>query len=153
MQKTLIIFKPDSLQRRLVGDILSRFERKGLKVVGLKMVQVSREKAEEHYAEHRERPFFGMLVDFITTQPVIFGVLEGPGAISVVRKMLGATFGFDAEPGTVRGDYSVSRSYNLVHGSDSPESAEREIGLWFAPSEVFEWMPLDQPWVTSDEDG
>jgi len=152
MDKTLIIFKPDAMQRRLVGQILARFERKGLKLVGLKLVQVTRELAETHYEEHKERPFFGVLVDFITKQPVIVGVLAGPNVVPVVRKMLGATFGHEAEAGTIRGDYSISRSYNLVHGSDSPESAEREIALWFAPGEVQEWAPLDEPWVFSDED-
>lgn len=152
MERTLIIFKPDCVQRRLIGEILARFERKGLQLVGLKLIQVSKELAEEHYAEHKERPFFGSLVDFITSSPVVVGALQGPRAVAVVRKMLGATFGFEAEAGTIRGDYGASKSFNLVHGSDSPESAARELGLYFAEGELVDWAPADLGWVFHADD-
>ena len=141
MEKTLILLKPDALHRGLVGRILARFEAKGLKICGLKMMRISKELAHEHYAAHKEKPFFPGLVHYMTSSPVVAAVLEGKGAVSVVRKMMGATFGFDAEPGTIRGDFSSSTSYNLVHGSDSPESAAREIELFFSPGELQEWTP------------
>jgi nucleoside-diphosphate kinase len=147
MQKTLIIFKPDCVQRRLVGTILARFEAKGLRVAALKLLQVEQSLAERHYAEHRERPFFAGLIEFITGGPVVVGVLEGPDAVAVVRKMLGKTNGAEAEPGTIRGDYSLSRQNNLVHGSDSPESAQREIALWFAPGELASYKIAGENWV------
>ena len=133
MQRTLIIFKPDCVQRRLVGQILARFEGKGLRIAALKLIQVDRALGEKHYAEHQGKPFFEGLISFITSGPVVVGVLEGNEAISVVRTMLGATSGVAAAPGTVRGDFSISKQNNLVHGSDSPESAQREIALWFLP--------------------
>jgi len=148
MQRTLVIFKPDCLQRRLVGPILSRFEAKGLRLVALKLIRPDRTLAEQHYAEHRERPFFPGLLAFITSGPVIVGVLEGPEAIAVVRRLLGKTNGLEAEPGTVRGDFSLSKQNNLVHGSDSPESAVREISLWFRPEELLEYELAGQHWVT-----
>ena len=148
MQRTLIILKPDCVQRRLVGPILSRFESKGLTLVALKLVQASRAIAEQHYGEHRDRPFFGGLLDFITHGPVIVGVYEGPEAISVVRKMLGKTNGAESEPGTIRGDFSVSKQNNLVHGSDSPESATREIALWFRPEDLVSHQLSGHEWVT-----
>ena len=132
MQRTLIIFKPDCVQRRLVGQILARFEGKGLRIAALKLIRVDRALAEKHYAEHQGKPFFEGLISFITSGPVVVGVLEGNEAISVVRTMLGATSGVAAAPGTVRGDFSISKQNNLVHGSDSPESAQREIALWFS---------------------
>ncbi len=141
MERTLILFKPDALHRGLVGRILSRFEEKGLKICGLKMMRISKDLAHRHYAAHKDKPFFEGLVRYMTGSPVVAAVLEGNGAIGVVRKMMGATFGFNAEPGTIRGDFSCSTSYNLVHGSDSPESAEREIGLFFAPEELQDWTP------------
>src|SRR3954468_5218797 len=131
MQKTLIIFKPDCVQRRLVGQILARFESKGLCIAALKLVQVDRALAEKHYAEHQGKPFFEGLVSFITGGPVVVGVLEGNEAIAVVGTTLGATRGLAAAPGTVRGYSSISKQNNLVHGSDSTESAGREIALWF----------------------
>lgn len=136
MQRTLVIFKPDCVERRLVGQILLRFERKGLRIDALKMLHVSQALAEKHYAEHRERPFFPGLIAFITRSPVIVGVLSGPSAIAIVRKMLGKTNGQEADPGTIRGDFSISNQANLIHGSDSPESAAREIDLWFQPEEL-----------------
>jgi nucleoside-diphosphate kinase len=141
MERTLVILKPDALHRGLAGRILARFEDKGLQLCGLKLMRISRDLAHEHYAVHREKPFFGELVDYVTGAPVLVAVLAGHNAITVVRKLLGATFGYDAEPGTVRGDYSSSRSYNLVHGSDSPEAASREIALFFREEEVLEWRP------------
>jgi nucleoside-diphosphate kinase len=147
MQRTLIIFKPDCLQRRLVGPILTRFEAKGLRIVALKLMKVNRSLGERHYAEHQGKPFFEGLIQFITGGPVIVGVLEGPEAIAVVRNLLGATNGITAAPGTVRGDYSISKQNNLVHGSDSPESAAREIALWFRPEELIEYEIVGSEWV------
>ena len=147
MQRTLVIFKPDCVQRRLVGEALRRFEAKGLRIAALKFLQVDRALAEKHYGEHRERPFFGGLIDFITGGPVVVGVLEGNEAIAVVRAMLGATNGTAAAPGTIRGDYSISKQNNLVHGSDSPESAAREIALWFRPEELVTYEIAGGQWV------
>nr|WP_315850938.1 nucleoside-diphosphate kinase [Planctomyces sp. SH-PL62] len=147
MQKTLIIFKPDSVQRRLVGEILARFEAKGLRVAALKLLQVDRALGEKHYAEHAGRPFFDGLIGFITGGPVVVGVLEGNEAVTVVRTMLGATNGTAAAPGTIRGDYSISKQNNLIHGSDSPESAAREIALWFKPEEVVDYAIAGSQWV------
>ena len=130
-QRTLLLVKPDGVQRQLVGRVLSRFEDRGLKLVGLKLVQVDRALAEEHYAEHAEKPFYGELVEFITSGPTLALVLEGEGAIATVRTTMGATNPADADPGTIRGDLALSMPDNLVHGSDSPESAAREIALWF----------------------
>src|SRR6266850_5253555 len=131
MDRTLILVKPDAFARGLTGEIIARFEKKGLKIVALKHMTVERDLAEEHYAEHRERPFFGELVEFITSAPTLAVVLEGESAISVVRTTMGATNPTDAAPGTIRGDLALAMPDNLVHGSDSPESAKREIGLWF----------------------
>lgn len=132
MQRTLIILKPDCVQRRLVGEVLRRFEAKGLELVSLKRMNVSRDLAERHYAEHKQRSFFPDLLAFITSGPVVAGVLEGPEAIAVVRTMVGPTNGIEAPPGTIRGDFALSKQNNLVHASDSPESAAREIALWSA---------------------
>lgn len=147
MQNTLIILKPDAVQRRLVGSILARFEAKGLRIAALKLIQVDRALAEKHYGEHAGRPFFEGLIQFITGGPVIVGVLSGNEAISVVRSMLGATNGTAAAPGTIRGDYSISKQNNLVHGSDSPESAAREIALWFKDGEVAEYAIAGSNWI------
>ena len=135
-EQTLVLIKPDAMQRRLAGEILSRFEGRGLTVRGAKLVQVDRDLAEQHYAEHVDKPFFGELVEFITSSPTLALVLEGEGAIKVVRTTMGATNPVDAGPGTIRGDLALAMPDNLVHGSDSPESAEREIGLWFAAAEL-----------------
>ncbi|MEM7204612.1 MAG: nucleoside-diphosphate kinase [Planctomycetota bacterium] len=131
MERTLILLKPDAVQRGLVGTMIGRFEQKGLKLVGLKLMQISQELAAQHYAQHKERPFYAGLVKFMTTSPVVALALEGNGAIAVCRQMMGKTFGFEADPGTLRGDFGVSRSFNLVHGSDSPDAAERELKLFF----------------------
>jgi len=130
-EQTFVMVKPDGVQRGLVGEIVARFERKGLKLVAAKLVQVSKELAEAHYAEHRERPFFGELVQFITSSPVFAMILEGESAIAVVRAMMGKTNPAEAAPGTIRGDLGLTIGMNVVHGSDSPESAKREIELWF----------------------
>jgi len=147
MQKTLIILKPDCVQRRLAGELLRRFETKGLRIAALKLIQVSRALGEKHYAEHAGKPFFEGLIEFITGGPVVVGVLEGNEAIAVVRSMLGATNGVAAAPGTIRGDFSISKQNNLVHGSDSPESATREIALWFKPEEVVDYSIAGGQWV------
>jgi nucleoside-diphosphate kinase len=131
VERTLILAKPDAVSRSLAGEILARFERRGLVVRAARLVTASRELGETHYAEHREKPFFGELVDFITSAPTLAFVLEGEGAITTARKTIGATNPADAEPGSLRGDFALAMPNNLVHGSDSPESAEREIALWF----------------------
>ena len=131
VERTLVLIKPDAVQRALAGEILARLEQRGLKIVEAKLLTVDRGLAEEHYAEHAEKPFFGELVEFITSAPTLALVLEGEGAIGVVRTTMGATNPADAAPGTIRGDLALSMPDNLVHGSDSPESAQREIALWF----------------------
>jgi nucleoside-diphosphate kinase len=131
-ERTLVLIKPDAIQRALAGEILARFERRGLRLVDAKLVHVDRDLAERHYAEHAEKPFFGELVEFITSAATLALVLEGEGAIALVRTTIGATDPADAGPGTIRGDLALSMPDNLVHGSDSSESAEREIALWFA---------------------
>jgi len=130
-ERTLVLVKPDAVRRALTGEIVARFERRGLAIKAARLLTVDRSLAEEHYAEHTEKPFFGELVDFIISGPTMALVLEGAGAIATVRTTMGATNPADAAPGTIRGDLSLSMPDNLVHGSDSPESAEREIGLWF----------------------
>jgi nucleoside-diphosphate kinase len=131
VERTLVLIKPDAMRRQLAGEILARFERRGLVVREAKLVTVDRDLADRHYAEHSEKPFFGELVEFITSGPTLALVLEGEGAITTVRRTMGATNPADSEPGSIRGDFALSMPDNLVHGSDSPESAEREIGLWF----------------------
>ncbi len=133
-ERTFIMVKPDGVQRGLVGEVVSRFERKGLKLLGAKLMQVSNDLAESHYAEHRERPFFNDLVSFITSSPVFAMVWEGENAISIARNMMGKTNPADAAPGTIRGDLGLTIGMNIVHGSDSPDSAAREIALWFNES-------------------
>ncbi len=131
VERTLVLIKPDAISRALAGEILLRLERRGLTIAAAKLLTVDRALAEEHYAEHAEKPFFGELVEFITSAPTLALVIEGEGAIAVVRTTMGATNPADAAPGTIRGDLALSMPDNLVHGSDSPDSAEREIGLWF----------------------
>jgi nucleoside-diphosphate kinase len=135
-ERTLVLIKPDAMERRLAGEILGRLERRGLGIRAARLVRVDRDLAERHYAEHREKPFFGELVDFITSAPTLALVVEGESAISVVRTTMGATNPAGAAPGTIRGDLALAMPDNLVHGSDSPESAEREIGLWFSDAEL-----------------
>lgn len=141
MQKTLVLLKPDCVQRRLIGEILSRFERKGLNIVAMKMLQVTPELSKQHYAEHVSKPFYKNLEDFITSAPIVALAVEGLEAIRVVRDMLGATSGLKAAPGTIRGDFSSSRQMNLVHASDSEEAAARELALYFAANEICEYTP------------
>src|SRR6478609_11461197 len=136
VERTLVLIKPDAVQRKLAGEILARFERRGLEIREARLVQVDRELAEQHYAEHAEKPFFGELVAFITSAPTLALALEGESAISVGRTTMGATNPTDAAPGTIRGDLALAMPDNLVHGSDSPESAKREIGLWFGDDAV-----------------
>jgi nucleoside-diphosphate kinase len=131
VERTLVLIKPDAVQRGLAGEILGRFERRGLVIRDARLVQVDRELAEQHYAEHAEKPFFGELVEFITSSPTLALALEGEGAIATVRRTMGATNPADSEPGSIRGDLALSMPDNLVHGSDSPESAQRELELWF----------------------
>jgi nucleoside-diphosphate kinase len=129
--RTLILVKPDAFARGLTGEVLARFERKGLKIAALKLVQTPRDTAETHYAEHKERPFFGELVDFITSAPLVAAVLEGDDVVKAARQLIGATNPLEANTGSIRGDFAIEVGQNLVHGSDSDESAEREIGIWF----------------------
>ena len=147
MERTLIILKPDAVQRHLVGEIITRFEKKGLQIVGAKLMKISTQLAETHYEPHRGKPFYAGLVRFMTSSPVIVLALEGKDAIAISRKMMGATFGSRAEPGTIRGDFGVSNSFNLIHGSDSPEAAQRELGLFFKQGDLTEWSPANQGWV------
>ncbi len=147
MQKTLVLLKPDCLQRRLVGPILSRFEAKGLRLAGLKLVQASRQLAEAHYAVHKGKPFYDSLLQFLTSGPTVAVVLEGREAVAVVRQSMGPTDGTKAAPATIRGDYALSVQNNLIHGSDSPENAATEIALWFKPEELVAWTPADASWV------
>lgn len=147
MEKTLIILKPDSVQRRLLGKIISRFEEKGFQIIGLKMIHISETLARRHYAEHEGKDFFEPLVRYTTSAPVLVIVLKGKNVVEIARKMMGATFGFRAEPGTIRGDYAASNRFNLIHGSDSLASAEREIGIFFHKGELFEYDPADLSWV------
>ena len=136
VERTLILAKPDAVSRSLAGEILARFERRGLVIRAARLVKASRELGETHYAEHREKPFFGELVDFITSGPTLALVVEGEGAIATLRTTIGATNPADAAPGSIRGDLALAMPDNLVHGSDSPESAEREIALWFSDDEL-----------------
>ena len=147
-ERTLVIIKPDAVQRGLVGEIVSRFEKRGIKIVAMKMVEVSRELAEKHYGVHRGKPFFEPTVEYITSSPVVAMVLEGINAIDMVRKMMGKTNPQDAEPGTIRGDYGQFIGRNIVHGSDSKEMAEFEINLWFDKREICDYTRIDEEWLT-----
>ncbi|WP_102027196.1 nucleoside-diphosphate kinase [Salirhabdus sp. Marseille-P4669] len=147
MEKTFLMVKPDGVQRNLVGDIVTRFERKGFQLVGAKLMQIPTELAEEHYGEHKERPFFGELVDFITSGPVFAMVWQGENVIATARKMMGATNPKESLPGTIRGDYAVTVGKNVIHGSDSPESAEREINLFFNQEELVSYSKDSDKWA------
>lgn len=147
MEKTFLMVKPDGVQRNLIGEIVSRFEEKGFQLVGAKLMQVSKETAELHYAEHKERPFFGELVSFITSSPVFAMVWEGENVIATARQMMGKTNPSDALPGTIRGDFGVTVSKNIIHGSDSPASAEREIGIFFNKEELVEYTKIVNQWI------
>ncbi len=147
MERTLILLKPDGVQRRLVGSILQRFEQKGLRLAALKLVQVTRALAEKHYEVHKARPFYESLLTFLTSGPTVALVLEGREAVAVARNLIGATDGAKAAPGTIRGDLALSVQNNLIHGSDSVENAGIEISLWFRPEELVGYTLVDTPWV------
>ena len=150
MERTLIIVKPDGVQRGLVGQVLGRFETRGFKLAGLKLMHISRSLAERHYAEHQGKPFYEGLVAFITSAPVVVGVVEGPGVVAIARAMMGATNPANADVGTIRGDFAVTMSYNVIHGSDSIASAEREIALFFDPSELLDYRRATDSWVMDE---
>jgi len=152
MERTLILFKPDCVQRRLVGRVLARFEDKGLNVIAMKMMRVTPELAKRHYAEHVNKPFYPGLESFITASPIIAAVLEGLEVVRVVREVLGATSGLKAAAGTIRGDYSASRQMNLIHASDGPEAAQREIALYFRPDEILAYEPTITPWIRAGDE-
>ncbi|MFM7035430.1 MAG: nucleoside-diphosphate kinase [Planctomycetia bacterium] len=147
MERTFVMFKPDCIERGLLGTILTRFEQKGLRLLAMKMLRITPDMAKQHYAEHVSKPFYPGLEEFITASPVVATVFAGPDVIRVVREMLGATSGLKAAAGTIRGDYSASRQMNLVHASDSPESAAREIGIYFKAGEILEWDPSLACWL------
>lgn len=151
-ERSLILVKPDGVQRRLIGAIVTRIENRGLKIVGMKMLHVTPELAAEHYAEHVEKPFYPLLEEFITAAPVVALAVEGPEAISVMRGMMGTTNGRESAPGTIRGDYGVSRQMNLIHGSDGPDAAARELGIYFKPEELLDYEPTLGEWVCADDE-
>ncbi|MCP4193003.1 MAG: nucleoside-diphosphate kinase [Pirellulaceae bacterium] len=152
MERSLVLLKPDCVQRRLMGEVISRFEEKGLNIIAMKMLQVTPELAKQHYAEHVSKPFYPGLEAFITGAPVVAMIIEGLEVIQVVRDMLGATSGLKAAAGTIRGDLSSSRQMNLVHASDGTEAAEREIGLYFSPNEVCDYEPTLTPWMKAADE-
>lgn len=146
-ERSYVMIKPDGVQRGLVGEILGRFEKKGFTVKGLKMFQCPKELAMEHYKDLSSKPFYGALVDYITSGPVVCIALEGDGVVKSARKIIGVTNPLEAEPGTIRGDFAIQVGRNVVHGSDSAENGEREIGLWFNAEELCEWEPTMTPWI------
>lgn len=146
-ERTFVMLKPDAVQRGLIGEIISRIERKGLKIVAMKLIRVDRELAERHYDVHREKPFFKELVEFVTSSPVVVMVVEGREAVKVVRKLMGATDPLEAAPGTIRGDLGLDITKNLIHGSDAPETARREIGLFFAEDEILDYELTNSRWT------
>ena len=147
LERTLVLVKPDGVQRRLIGEVIGRFERRGLHLVALKMLRIDRALAERHYAEHQGKPFFAGLVDFITSAPVVAMVWEGDDAVAQVRSMMGATNPSAAAPGSMRGDLAVSSGNTVVHGSDSPGRGAEEVALFFQPAELIEWSGVDSTWV------
>lgn len=151
-ERTLIIIKPDGIQRHLAGGIIARFETKGFKLVAAKFMRISEELARKHYAVHQGKPFFEGVVKYLASSPSLVMVWEAEGVIDMARKMMGATFGYDADPGTIRGDFSSSRGYNLIHGSDSAESAEYEISLYFEPDEILDYELSDANWLYGRND-
>jgi nucleoside-diphosphate kinase len=153
MQRTLVLLKPDCVQRRMMGRVITRLEDKGFNIIAMKMLQVTPNLAKQHYAEHVSKPFYPGLEEFITASPILAMVVEGLEVIGVVRAMLGATNGLKAEAGTIRGDFSSSRQMNLVHASDGPEAAEREIGLYFRPEELLSYEPTLTPWFRAGDEG
>ncbi len=147
MEQTLIIVKPEGVQRGIIGNVLTRFEQRGLKFAALKLLHITPELAEEHYGVHKGKGFYPGLVKHITSGPVVVGVVEGPKAISVVRTTMGATNAAEAIPGTIRGDYAIEIGFNIIHGSDSPENATKEINLFFKPEELVNYSVVTEPWV------
>ncbi len=147
MERTLVLIKPDAVQRGLVGEIIARLERRGLKIVGLKLVDVTDALAREHYAVHEGKPFFEPLIKYITASPVVAMVIEGPNAIEIVRRTMGATAPAEAAPGTIRADFALEIGRNLVHGSDGPETARQEIALWFKEEELISWPRATDQWI------
>ena len=152
-ERTLIIIKPDGIQRHLAGQIISRFERKGLKLVAAKFMQIPVELARRHYAAHKDKPFFGPAVKFVSSAPSFLMIWEADGCVDMARKLIGSTFGYEAQPGTIRGDFGCSQRYNLIHGSDSPESARNEIKLFFEPGEIVDYELADALWLYSKKIG
>lgn len=146
-ERTFTMLKPGVLSRRIAGEIIARMERKGFDIVAAKLTRIPRALAETHYAEHRGKPFFGELVDYITSGPVLAMVLEGDGAVRMLRTMCGSTKAEEAAPGTIRGDYAMHTGLNIIHASDSPEGAEREIGLFFRPDEIMDWKDGNDGWI------
>lgn len=153
METTLIILKPDAVQRGLMGRIITRFEEKGLQIVGTKLMKISPELAATHYEAHKARPFYPGLVRFMTSSPVLVIAVRGIGAITIARSMMGATFGSKAAGGTIRGDFGVSNSFNLIHGSDSPEAAERELKLFFRDGEILDFKRDGETWIYDSSSG
>ncbi|MBX7214165.1 MAG: nucleoside-diphosphate kinase [Thermoflexales bacterium] len=147
MERTLIIIKPDGVQRALIGDVITRFERRGLRLAALKLIKISRQTAEAHYAEHKGKPFYEGTVAYMTSAPVVVMVLEGPDAIAAARATMGATNPLNAAPGTLRADFGINISRNIVHGSDKPETAEREIALYFQPGELQQYTRAGDGWL------
>ncbi|MCK5175183.1 MAG: nucleoside-diphosphate kinase [Planctomycetes bacterium] len=152
LENTLIIIKPDAVQRHLIGEIISRFEKKGFKIVAAKFIQVSEQLARKHYHVHEGKPFFEGVVKYLSSSPVLVMVWQAGGIIETARKMMGATFGYEAEPGTIRGDFSCSKGYNLIHGSDSAASAQYEIALYFTPEEILDYEFGDEKWLYGRND-
>ena len=151
-ERTLIIVKPDGVQRHLTGEIIARFEKKGLKLVASKFMTISEDLARQHYAVHKGKPFFEGVVKYLSSAPALVMVWEAQGVIDISRKLMGSTFGFNAEPGTIRGDFGCSRGYNLIHGSDSPQSADYEIALYFKPDEIADYNLADSGWLYGKND-
>ncbi|RZM77876.1 nucleoside-diphosphate kinase [Leptolyngbya iicbica] len=150
MERTFIMIKPDGVQRGLIGEVIARFERKGFTLVGMKLMAVSRELAEKHYDVHKDKPFFGGLVEFITSSPVVAMVWEGENVVASGRTLIGATNPISSAPGTIRGDFGITIGRNLIHGSDAVETAQREIALWFTEPELASWTPANHGWLYED---
>jgi nucleoside-diphosphate kinase len=152
MERTLVLIKPDALQRNLLGEIISRFEKKGLKIVGLKMMKLTEEQLFDHYAHHKDKPFFKRLVNFMKSSPVVAMVLEGVEAVEAVRLITGPTLGRKADAGSIRGDFSMSQQHNIIHASDSVETAEKEIWRFFNQDEIFDYQKIDFPAIYSEDE-
>ena len=152
LERSFVLLKPDAVARRLLGEIIGRFESKGLKIVAMKMLKVTPALSKQHYAEHVHKPFYPMLEEFITSGPVVALAVEGPQAIAVIRAMLGSTNGRESALGTIRGDFGLSRQMNLVHGSDGPDAAARELGIYFKPEELLSYPTSLDPWICADDE-